>query len=97
MTTEDRRRRAVVVGRYNTDTPDLDGLVARHHLKVVFTITAPSAPKLATLIAVQHLFEHDAEVVVLPHLSAAEIRAERCWLAVSGLADILAADGGWLR
>ncbi|MEV3959508.1 hypothetical protein AB0M34_01230 [Nocardia sp. NPDC050193] len=97
MTAEDRRRRAIVVGRYNTDTPDLDGLVARHNLKVVFTITAPSAPKLATLIAIQHLFEHDAEVVVLPHLSAAEIRAERWWLAVSGLADILAADGGWLR
>lgn len=95
--TRENRRRAIVVGRYNTDTPDLDGLVARHHLQVVFTITAPSAPKLATLIAVQHLFEHDAEVVVVPHLNAAEIRAERCWRAVSGLADILAADGGWLR
>ncbi|MEU4840067.1 hypothetical protein [Nocardia testacea] len=95
--TSENRRRAIVVARYNTDTPDLDSLVARHHLQVVFTITAPSAPKLATLIAVQHLFEHDAEVVVVPYLNAAEIRAERCWRAVSGLADILAADCGWLR
>ncbi|MGW5753999.1 hypothetical protein [Nocardia rhamnosiphila] len=43
------------------------------------------------------LFEHDAAVVVVPHLNAAEIRAERCWRAVSGLAHILAADGAWLR
>ena len=89
----EKRRRAIVVRTYGADISGLDELITGHRLEVVFTVFGPSAPKLVTLIAVQHLLEHNAEVVVIPHLTAAEIRAERLWQAVTGLADIVAADG----
>ncbi|MFD4406570.1 hypothetical protein ACFWPH_27785 [Nocardia sp. NPDC058499] len=92
----ENRRRAIVVRSYGTEISGLDELIAHHCLEVVFTVFGPSAPKLVTLIAVQHIFEHNAEVVVISHLTAAEIRAERLWQAVTGLADIVAADGTWL-
>ena len=90
----EKRRRAIVVRRYGTEISGLDELIARHRLEVVFTVFGPSAPKLVTLIAVQHILEHNAEVVLIPHLTAAEIRAERRWQAVAGLADIVTVDGG---
>ncbi|MGW1739718.1 hypothetical protein ACWCPQ_13010 [Nocardia sp. NPDC001965] len=96
MTIESRRR-AIVVGRYNTDTPELDELVTRNRLEVVFTIIAPTAAKLTALIAVQHILEYDAEVVVLSHLTADEVRAAEPWGPVAELAHILTVDGAWIR
>ncbi|MEU1982745.1 hypothetical protein [Nocardia sp. NPDC019395] len=90
-------RRAIIVGKYHIGTPDLDGLITRHRLDVVFTVFAPSAPKLAALVTVAHILEHDADVVVIPHITAVELRAERLWRAVTDLADIVTADGTWLR
>lgn len=91
------RRRAIIVRRDGTCPPDLEVLIARHRLEVVFTIFGPSAPKLAALVTIQHILEHDADAVVISHLTTAEIRAEDLWRAVAGLADILTAEGTWLR
>ncbi|MGI5220133.1 hypothetical protein [Nocardia sp. CA-290969] len=91
------KRRAIIIGKYETDAPGLDELITRHRLEVVFTVYAPSAPKPAALVTVQHILEHDADVVIIQHLTAAEIRAEELWRAVAGLADIVTSDGTWLR
>ncbi|WP_280397359.1 hypothetical protein [Nocardia carnea] len=91
------RRRALVIGTHNTSVPDLDRLIDRHSLEVVFTVFGPSAPKLATLVTIQHILEYDADVVIVPHLTTAEIQGDGHWQAVAGLADILTADGAWLR
>lgn len=95
--TPTNRRRAIVIGRYHTDTPELDELISHNRLHVVFTIIAPSAAKPAALIAVAHILEYDAEVVVISHLTADEVRAAGEWRAVVTFADIVTADGGWLR
>lgn len=67
-------------GRYFSESclpsiSDLDELLTRHNLEVF----GPSAPKPVTMIAVQHILEHNAEVVVIPHVTATEPRAERLW------------------
>lgn len=86
-------RRAIVLTKYDAVTPDLGSLITRHGLEVVFTITGPSASRIAAVIAVQHILERDAEVVILPHLTTEEIRGDRPWRAVIGLVDIVAANG----
>lgn len=86
-------RRAIVLTKYDAVTPDLSTLIERHGLEVVFTITGPSVSRLAVLVAVQHIFDRGAEVVIIPHLTTEQIRADRPWRAVSALVDIVAANG----
>ncbi|WP_157106051.1 hypothetical protein [Nocardia sienata] len=95
--TRENRRCAIVVGSTTPTHPIWTASSLVITCKWYSRSPRPRRRNWRRWIAVQHLFEHDAEVVVVPHLSAAEIRAERCWRAVSGLADILAADGGWLQ
>ncbi|NUP28295.1 MAG: hypothetical protein HOQ36_03360 [Nocardia sp.] len=83
-------RRALVLRRVDADPGDIERLVRRYHLDVVFTAVVDTTSKLAVIIAVQHLLEHDAEVVVVPHLTV-EGRTGAHWRAVTVLADLVTA------
>ncbi|MGI5220181.1 hypothetical protein [Nocardia sp. CA-290969] len=51
------------------------------------------SPKLAALIAIQHIIEHNAEVLVVPHLTTAGLTNDRRWQVVVAAADLITADG----
>jgi hypothetical protein len=87
-------RRTVVLCRPDTPSREIQHLAHRYELAVVYTVfTDTESSKLATLIAVQHIIEHDAEVVVIPYLTTARIANDRQWRAVIAMSEIIASDG----
>ncbi|MET8799957.1 hypothetical protein ABZV91_26630 [Nocardia sp. NPDC004568] len=49
--------------------------------------------QLTALIAIQHIIENNAEVLVIPHLTAPWIAGIRHWAAVRAAARIIGSDG----
>lgn len=80
--------------RTETDPGDIDKLTEQHELEVVFTVTTETEhPRLAVMIAVEHVLDHRAEVVVIPYLTTEAVWAAREWLALAELVDVVAAGG----
>ncbi|WP_040833279.1 hypothetical protein [Nocardia brevicatena] len=86
-------RRAIVLCRQDCDTHTLKRIVQRHGLTVVHTVFAEIKLELAAAVAVQHMLEHDAEVVVVPHLSKHAVQQPRPWRAVAAVVDLVTATG----
>lgn len=87
-------RRAVVLCRPETMSREIRCLANRYGLEVVYTVfTDTESSRLATLIAVHHLIEHDADVVVIPHLAVARIANDLQWRAVVATTEIITSDG----
>ncbi|MGW1740108.1 hypothetical protein ACWCPQ_14995 [Nocardia sp. NPDC001965] len=87
-------RRAVVLCRPDTPGREIQCLADRHRLEVVYTVfTDTESSKLATLIAVQHIVEHSAVVVVVPYLTTTRIAKDRQWREVIALSEIITSDG----
>ncbi|MFD4405633.1 hypothetical protein ACFWPH_23030 [Nocardia sp. NPDC058499] len=87
-------RRAILLHRSEANRSEIDDLTQRHHLTVVYTaVTDTAAPRLAVLIAMEHVLNHNAEVVVVPHLTALEMWHDREWLALAELVGLVMADG----
>lgn len=86
-------RRAIVLRRTQYDGRVLERLTKAHTLEVVHTVVTDTGPELGALIAIQHLLEHGAEGIVIPHLTREAIRRERRWLAVTALAELVTARG----
>ncbi|WP_280437224.1 hypothetical protein [Nocardia carnea] len=86
-------RRAIVLRRTEYDGRELERLIRAHILEVVHTVVTDTGPELGALIAIQHVLEHGAEVIVIPHLTRDGIRQERPWLAVTALAELVTARG----
>lgn len=86
-------RRAIVLRRTEYDGRKLERLVCAHTLEVVHTVITDTGPELGALIAIQHVLEHAAEVIVIPHLTCEKIRRERPWHAVTALAELVTARG----
>lgn len=88
------RRRTVVLCRPNTPGREVSDLALRYGLDIVYTVfTDTESSKLSAMLAVQHLVEHNAEVLMIPYLSTARIVHDRHWRAVVVAAEILTADG----
>lgn len=85
-------RRAIVIHRSGGHSSDFEHLVEAHGLVVVYTVVTDSTGKLGALIAVQHVLEHDADVVVLPRMTCQEVRDDRSWYAVTALAELVDLD-----
>ena len=64
-----------------------------HNFRVVYTVYVDTVPELAARIAVQHVLDHQAEVVVIPYLNAQSARETRAWHAVTRCADLVTATG----
>ncbi|WP_063061981.1 hypothetical protein [Nocardia sienata] len=65
-----------------------------YELEIVYTaFTDTKSSRLDTLIAVHHIIEHDADVVVTPHLAAAQIANDPQWRAVVATTEIITSDG----
>lgn len=89
-----RARRAIVLRRADADNRELERLIGDYGLEVVFTVVADTVvPKLAALIAVQHVVEYGAEVLVLPHLTREQIRGEPAWRVVRALVQVVTPAG----
>lgn len=86
-------RRAIVLRRREYDGTALERLIAAHALAIVYTVVTDAGPKLGTLIAIQHVLEHDAEVIVIPHLTREKVWRERPWQAVTELAELVTGTG----
>ncbi|WP_280400218.1 hypothetical protein [Nocardia carnea] len=87
------RRRAIVLRRSEFDARELERLIGTHALEIVYTVVTDAGPKLGTLIAIQHVLERDAEVIVIPHLTRETVWRERPWQAVTELADLITGSG----
>ncbi|MGI5223189.1 hypothetical protein [Nocardia sp. CA-290969] len=88
------RRRTVALCRPDTPSREIGHLAARHNLEIVHTVfTDTESSKLAAMIAIQHIVEHDAEVLVTPHLAADGIAHDQHWRVVAAYLDIIASDG----
>lgn len=86
-------RRTVVLCPPDSAGREIQFLARRYELDVVFTVfTDTRSSKLAALIALQHIIEHNAEVLVVPHLPA-RVANERQWQAVVAAAEIITSDG----
>ncbi|MGI5223185.1 hypothetical protein [Nocardia sp. CA-290969] len=89
-----QRRRTMVLCRPDTPGREIGRLAIRYNLDIVYTVfTDTESTKLAAMIAVQHLVEHNVEVLVIPYLAASQISLDRQWQAVVAAAHIIAADG----
>lgn len=86
-------RRALILHRTACDRNDIERLVQAHGLDIVYTVVTDTVPALAALIAVHHLLESDAEVVVVPHLTEDEVRRYRSWILVTALAELVTTAG----
>ncbi|WP_459548825.1 hypothetical protein [Nocardia sp. X0981] len=93
MTASPPGRRAIVIHRSGGRGSDFEHLVEAHRLVVVYTVVTDSTGKLGALIAVQHVLEHDADVVVLPRMTCQEVRDDRSWYAVTALAELVTSTG----
>lgn len=86
-------KRAIVLRRSDADPDYIDLLTETHELEVVFTaITDVESPKLSALIAAQHVADHRAEVVVVPHLTGDTVRGDADWQAIVTLSDVVTSD-----
>ncbi|MFI5714258.1 hypothetical protein [Nocardia sp. NPDC051750] len=72
---------------------DVERLSQAHDFRVVYTVYTDTGPELAARIAVQHVLDHGAEVVVVPYLSDQEVRETRAWQAIMWFADLVTATG----
>lgn len=87
-------KRAIVLRHSDADRQDIERLTQQHRLNVVYTaFTETAVPRLAVMIAVEHVVDHRAEVVVVPHLTAEDAWADREWRALAELVDVVGADG----
>lgn len=86
-------RRAIVLRRNEYDGLRLERLVRSHALEIVYTVVTDTGPQLGALIAIQHVLEHGAEVIVIPHLTREQVRREKPWHAVTALAELVTACG----
>ncbi|MFQ6226388.1 hypothetical protein [Nocardia sp. NPDC002869] len=76
----------------------IEELTQLHRLTVVYTVVADTAvPRLAVMIAMDHVRYHGAEAVVVPHLRARDVWVGREWHALAELVDVVIADGAILR
>ena len=91
MTTQ---RRAIVICRPGSDSRGVECLSHVHSLRVVYTVYTDAGPELAARIAVQHVLDHVAEVVVIPYLTDREFRENPAWQMVTWVADLVIAIGG---
>lgn len=92
-------RRAVVLCRPDTASREIHRLATRYALEVVYTVfTDTESPKLAVMIAAQHIIEHNADVLVVPHLTTM-VASDPEWRPVIALAEVIAANGrvDWFR
>ncbi|MEV3962959.1 hypothetical protein AB0M34_18995 [Nocardia sp. NPDC050193] len=86
--------RAVVVRPADHDAEDLERLIRQHNLDVVFTtVTDTDVPRIAALIAIQHVLDYRAEVLVAPHLTLTDARSSHEWRALAELVDVVTAAG----
>ncbi|MFD4406524.1 hypothetical protein ACFWPH_27550 [Nocardia sp. NPDC058499] len=86
-------RRTVVQCPPDTAVREIQQLARQYKLDVVFTVfTDTRSAKLAALIALQHIIEHDAEVLVVPHLTT-RLANDQQWQAVVAAAEIITSDG----
>ncbi len=69
--------------RPGSDSRDVDRLSHVHDLRVVYTVYTDARPELAARVAVQHVLDHAAEVVMIPHLTDQEFQENRAWQAVT--------------
>lgn len=87
------KRRAIVLRRSEYDGAALERLLEEHALEIVYTVVTDAGPKLGTLIAIQHVLEHDAEVIVIQHLTREQVWRERPWQAVTEIAELVTGGG----
>lgn len=84
-------RRAVVLCRPGCERAEVDRLSRSHDLRVVYTVYTDAGPGLAARIAVQYALDYAAEVVVLPYLTAREVREAPAWRPLVWFADLVTA------
>jgi hypothetical protein len=90
-------RRAIVLRRFDGDGHEIEKLTQLHCLTVVYTaVTDTAVPRLAVMIAMEHVLCHNAEAVVVPHLRAQDVWVGREWRALAELVDVVIADGAML-
>lgn len=65
----------------------------RHGLEVVHSVYVRVESVHAVRIAVHHALEHDADLIVVPELTARQVRESRPWWAVTGLVGLVTATG----
>lgn len=69
-------------------------MASRYGLEVVYTVfTDTESAELTALIALQHIIENSAEVLVIPHLTAPWIAGLQRWETVRTAARIIGSDG----
>ncbi|MET8797343.1 hypothetical protein ABZV91_13010 [Nocardia sp. NPDC004568] len=85
-------RRAVAVRAHGSDSGDIDRLCEIHGLRVVFTAYIGAGSVHAPMIAAHHALDHDADVVLVPHLGIHEARSPS-WRTVTRFADLITAAG----
>ncbi|WP_459548412.1 hypothetical protein [Nocardia sp. X0981] len=86
-------KHAILLRRREADSRDGEPLLQRYGLEVVFTAVIDSVSKLAAAVAIQHVLQHDAETVVVPHLTRSEACAAPPWQAVAAVAELVTIDG----
>ncbi|MGA6208154.1 hypothetical protein ACPESR_25705 [Nocardia testacea] len=87
-------RRTVVLCRPDTPGREIHRLADRYGLEVVYTVfTDIESSQLTALIAIQHIIENNAEVLVIPHLTAMRIARHQRWKPVLAAAQVIASDG----
>jgi 3-methyladenine DNA glycosylase AlkD len=86
-------RRAVVLCRPDCDNAEIERLSRAHDLRVVYTVYTDTGPELAARIAVQYALDYDAEVVVIPYLSAREAGEVPAWRTVGRIVELVTGTG----
>ncbi|MGW5386928.1 hypothetical protein [Nocardia sp. NPDC003963] len=79
--------------RSDCDSGEIDRSTRKHALEVVYTVVTDTALGLAAIIAVHHLLESDADVLVVPHLTDDEVRRNRAWHLVIAFAELVTGAG----
>ncbi|MEU4840918.1 hypothetical protein [Nocardia testacea] len=87
MTDQDMPRRAVALLHSDHDPVTLDALVQKHGLQIVYTVHTDAPAVLAALIAVQHVLEHLADAIVIPHIGTLEL--ETPWRVVTAASALI--------
>jgi hypothetical protein len=84
-------RRAVVLCRPDCDNAEIERLTRAHDLRVVYTVYTDTGRELAARIAGQYALDYDAEVVVIPYLTAREARELPAWRPLMWVVDLVTA------
>ncbi|MFI2233097.1 hypothetical protein [Nocardia testacea] len=79
--------------RADCDSSDIEWVAQEYGLDIVYTVVTDTAPRLAALIAVHHILESDAEVIVVPHLTRDEIQRTHSWQVVAALVELVTTAG----